>query len=55
MPVAALRTATDGETIVETSSGETKPVRLLSAQSGWALVDGVEVGEVVVLPEAADA
>lgn len=54
VPVVALRAMSNAEAFVETSFGEMKPVKVLHVQSGWALVEGVEAGEVVILPESVD-
>ncbi len=50
VPVAAIETAPDGSTFVRTPDGGEVGVVVLAASNGLAVVDGVEAGDVVVLP-----
>ena len=50
VPVAAIQTGADGSTFVTLESGETVEVELVASHAGLAVVEGVEIGDVLLLP-----
>lgn len=50
VPTAALMTAPDGSTTVEGADGRTIPVDVIASTGGLAVVDGIDVGDLLVLP-----
>ncbi len=50
LPVMAIRTGADGEPFVRLASGEERPVTVVASTGGTAIVDGIEAGDVVLLP-----
>jgi peptidoglycan hydrolase-like protein with peptidoglycan-binding domain len=50
VPVAAIQTAADGSTFVTLEPNETVGVELVASHAGLAVVEGVEIGDVLVLP-----
>lgn len=53
VPVAAITTEPDGDHMLELANGDRVPVEVLVSTGGLAVVDGVQPGDVVVLPFAA--
>ncbi|MCI0544125.1 MAG: hypothetical protein L0Z49_06720, partial [Actinobacteria bacterium] len=54
VPVAAISTEPDGSTFLTRGSGETADVEVVASANGLAVVDGVQVGDVVLLPSDPD-
>ncbi|MEX2652250.1 MAG: peptidoglycan-binding domain-containing protein [Acidimicrobiia bacterium] len=54
VPVAAIETLPDGGTVVTADDGSQIPVDILAAADGLAVVDGLEVGDVIMLPVESD-
>jgi peptidoglycan hydrolase-like protein with peptidoglycan-binding domain len=54
VPVAAIETLPDGATVVTANNGSQIPVNILAAADGLAVVDGLEVGDVITLPVESD-
>ncbi len=52
IPVAAIRTDTNGGTYVRLQDGSTLPVTILASAQGMAVVDGPHVGQVVLIGSA---
>jgi peptidoglycan hydrolase-like protein with peptidoglycan-binding domain len=52
VPIAAIVTAPDGSTSVRGIGGNVIPVVIVEASNGIAVVEGVSVGDVIVLPVA---
>jgi hypothetical protein len=50
VPTAALTTAPDGSTTVERADGRTIPVDVIASTGGLAVVEGINVGDVLMLP-----
>jgi peptidoglycan hydrolase-like protein with peptidoglycan-binding domain len=50
VPAAGLGTGSDGEPFVTLEDGSTVPVTILGASDGLAVVEGVSVGDVLLLP-----
>lgn len=50
VPVAAIQTMADGSTFVTLDSGEAAAVDVVVSQAGLAVVEGVEAGDVLLLP-----
>lgn len=50
VPMAAIQTAADGSTFVTLDSGDIAPVEVIASHAGLAVVDGVEAGQVLLLP-----
>jgi peptidoglycan hydrolase-like protein with peptidoglycan-binding domain len=50
VPIAAIETSPDGTTSVRATDGSLIPVSIVEASNGIAVVDGVTVGDVIVLP-----
>ncbi len=50
VPTAALTTAPDGSTTVERADGRTISVDVIASTGGLAVVDGINVGDLLVLP-----
>jgi hypothetical protein len=50
VPAAAVQSAADGSSFVERAAGIRTPVRVLAASGGTVIVDGVTIGDEVVLP-----
>lgn len=50
VPTAALRSLQDGSTVVTLEDGSQVPVAVLGSSDGLAVVDGVEVGQALLLP-----
>ncbi|MEX2252349.1 MAG: peptidoglycan-binding domain-containing protein [Acidimicrobiia bacterium] len=54
VPVAAIKTLPDGATVVTAHDGSQIQVRILAAADGLAVVDGLAVGDVIMLPVDSD-
>ncbi len=50
VPAAAVRTDAGGQAFVEMADGQRRNVRIVVASGGSAIVDGVDIGESIVLP-----
>jgi len=50
VPVAAIQTGADGSTFVTGTSGDPVAVEVVASHAGLAVVDGVETGDVLLLP-----
>lgn len=50
IPVAAIRSGADGDLFVRLGSGEERPVSVAESTGGTAIVDGIDAGDVVLLP-----
>lgn len=50
LPVAGIRTGVDGAPFVRLASGEERPVSVVASSGGTAVVEGIEAGDVVLLP-----
>ena len=54
VPVAAVESLPDGSTVVTQEGGAQLPVTVVAASDGLAVVDGIEAGEVILLPLEAE-
>ncbi len=50
VPASAVQSAADGTSFVERADGTRVPVRVVATSGGTAIVDGVSVGDEVILP-----
>ncbi len=50
VPMAAIQTAPDGTTSIQADDGTEVPVTIVSQSDGMAIVDGIERGDVIILP-----
>lgn len=50
VPLAAIQTGADGSTFVTGTSGDPVAVEVVASHAGLAVVDGVETGDVLLLP-----
>ena len=55
VPVAAIETSPDGSTYVKTPGGGEVPVVIVAASNGLAVVDGINPGDVILLPVTEEA
>lgn len=50
VPIAALASNPDGRSVVTMSDGTERTVTIVGASAGLAIIDGVDIGEAIVLP-----
>ncbi|MCI0426048.1 MAG: peptidoglycan-binding protein [Actinobacteria bacterium] len=50
VPVAAVMSLPDGSTVITLEGGTQVPVRVMASSDGLAVVEGIEAGDVVLLP-----